>query len=183
MNRIFIYSSTFLGCYLFYAVILLLEFFNLISINLSTTSKIMAIYDMLIVLVVNLRMIHFGASINNEFTENKLQLLKIKKDFQFIKINMESIMCGDKKLIGANIKQYVRLFRIHLKKLGSIEETQRYTSDLIDEIDTIIERLDIEGTNKPLSLLGIAATYSVLKTIYTSLLTVMFAVAQKLATS
>jgi hypothetical protein len=32
MKRIFIYSSTFLGCYLFYLIVLLLNYFDLMQI-------------------------------------------------------------------------------------------------------------------------------------------------------
>ena len=32
MSRIFIYSSTFLGCYFFYLVIIMLDYFNFIKL-------------------------------------------------------------------------------------------------------------------------------------------------------
>ena len=57
MSRIFIYSSTFLGCYLFYLVILLLDFFGFVSMNLSLMANCIAMYDIVIVVGVNLMML------------------------------------------------------------------------------------------------------------------------------
>jgi hypothetical protein len=65
MNRIFIYSSTFMGAYLFYAVILLLNFFEFINIKLSLISNIYAIFDITIVLSCNMGMLIFGAAVND----------------------------------------------------------------------------------------------------------------------
>ncbi len=64
MNRIFLYSSTFLGAYLFYAAILLLTFFDFIDLDLSLVENIIAIYDIFIILGIILIMLNFGAIIN-----------------------------------------------------------------------------------------------------------------------
>lgn len=72
ISRIFIYSSTFLGCYLFYLVILLLKFFELLDVNLSLISNFIAMYDIVIVLGVNFGMLIFGAIVNDQYNVDSL---------------------------------------------------------------------------------------------------------------
>ena len=72
MQRILVYSSVFLGMYLFYAVILLLSFFNIISFEFSPVFNLICIYDIVIILGIILSMFHYGAYINNQFLEHKL---------------------------------------------------------------------------------------------------------------
>jgi len=78
MMRIFMYSSAFLGLYLFYAIFILLDFFGFISFSFSLVFNMICIYDIVIVLGIILSMFYYGAIINEEFVENKLQLIKIK---------------------------------------------------------------------------------------------------------
>lgn len=78
VSRIFIYSSTFLACYLFYLVTLLLKFFDLLSVELSLISNSIAIFEILLVLGTNFLMLVLGAQINNQFGEDSMQLVQIK---------------------------------------------------------------------------------------------------------
>ena len=64
MNRIFIYASTFLGCYLAFAIILLLEFFGFLKLNISLCSKIIAIFDITVIMIITLLMFYCGAVVN-----------------------------------------------------------------------------------------------------------------------
>lgn len=64
MSRIFIYSSTFLAAYFVYAIIMLLNFFKLINLQLSILANMVAIYDIIVVLGIILCMFQFGAIIN-----------------------------------------------------------------------------------------------------------------------
>lgn len=70
--RIFMYSSVFLGMYVFYAVILLLSFFDFINIHFSLVFDLICIFDIVIILGIILSMFYYGAVINEEFIENKL---------------------------------------------------------------------------------------------------------------
>ena len=65
MSRIFIYSSTFLGCYLFYAIIILLQFFELLTLKLSMVSNAYALYDIFVVLTTILIMLVYGSEVNH----------------------------------------------------------------------------------------------------------------------
>ncbi len=76
--RIFMYSSVFLGMYLFYAIVLLLSFFDFLEIEFSLVFNLICIYDIVIILGIMLSMLYFGAEINEEFIKNKMQLIKIK---------------------------------------------------------------------------------------------------------
>lgn len=91
MNRIFVYSSTFMGCYSFFAAVILLEYFQLINIGLSLVTTMYALFDIFIVLGIILSMLNYGAQINDQFIQNQLQLVKIKNSFLFIKQNIESV--------------------------------------------------------------------------------------------
>ena len=64
MLRIFIYSSVFLGVYLFYTAVLLLSFFKIIDFEFSFVFNLMCIYDIVIVLGIILSMFYYGAAIN-----------------------------------------------------------------------------------------------------------------------
>ncbi len=64
MTRISIYSSTFMGAYLFYAVILLLQYFEFIEIKFPLIANIYAMYDILFVMTAMIVMLWFGAAVN-----------------------------------------------------------------------------------------------------------------------
>jgi hypothetical protein len=71
MSRIFIYSSTFLGGYFFYATVMLLQYFELInSLVLRRITNALAIYDILFTLGVILCMLHYGASANYQYVRD-----------------------------------------------------------------------------------------------------------------
>lgn len=55
-----------------------------------------------------------------------------------------------------------------------------YIDDLIDEIDNIKERFEIDGEHRPLRLLGLKATYDLMNQIYTGLFTLLLAIAQQM---
>ena len=79
MSRIFIYSSVFLGCYVFYAILMLLQFFKLIKgIDFSDLFNVLALYDIIYTLGLIVAMLHFGASVNHQYVRDQLQLLRIK---------------------------------------------------------------------------------------------------------
>mmetsp|Transcript_5678 Transcript_5678/g.5180 ORF Transcript_5678/g.5180 Transcript_5678/m.5180 type:complete len:84 (-) Transcript_5678:386-637(-) len=65
MNRIFVYSSTFLGIYLFYAVVELLSFFGIISFQFIPIINGLAVFDVTVVLTVMLAMLNLGAEVNH----------------------------------------------------------------------------------------------------------------------
>lgn len=53
-------------------------------------------------------------------------------------------------------------------------------SDIIDEIDVINERLDLDSEKAPLKIMGLKASYELMNTIYSLVVTIGFAVVQKL---
>jgi len=57
------------------------------------------------------------------------------------------------------------------------EELRERLEELIGEIDTIIERLEIDEEHQPLRLLGLKASYDLMNQIYTTLATIALAVA------
>jgi hypothetical protein len=76
VSRIFIYSSTFLGAYLFYAIILFLRFFDMISMTFAPITQTTAIYDIIFTLGNIYGMLYYGAVANMQFVEDQNQLMK-----------------------------------------------------------------------------------------------------------
>jgi hypothetical protein len=50
----------------------------------------------------------------------------------------------------------------------------------VSEIDVIRERLEMDSHNEPIKLLGLTASFDLLNRIYTGLLTIMMAIAQRM---
>ena len=92
INRIFIYSSTFLGAYIFYLIFMLLQFFDFIDIQLSLIANVYAMYDIFIILTCIISMIWFGASVNDQYSKDKMQLVKIKQTLTFIRLNIGKVL-------------------------------------------------------------------------------------------
>jgi hypothetical protein len=67
------------------------------------------------------------------------------------------------------------LFRVTHKGLP-IKAQKQVVDDLVTYIDSIIEKLDIDSNGNPLKLLGLKATFGLIKSIYTGLFTIAFAV-------
>jgi hypothetical protein len=86
VNRIMIYSSTFMGAYLFYAIILLLQYFEFIDVKFPLLANV---YDIAFVLTCIVAMLWFGAGVNQQYIEDIKQLLKIKQTLIFIKANYQ----------------------------------------------------------------------------------------------
>lgn len=92
VRRIFIYSSTFLGSYLFYAILLLLQYFDLANFNISPISQAYALYDIIFTLTIIFGMLYYGAITNEQFIEDQMLLMKQKSCLIFLKSNLEVMM-------------------------------------------------------------------------------------------
>jgi hypothetical protein len=64
MNRIFVYSSTFFGMYLFYVIMLLLSYFGIVSFRFSNIINAIALFDVGIILTIVVVMLNYGAIVN-----------------------------------------------------------------------------------------------------------------------
>ena len=49
-------------------------------------------YDIFIILTCIISMIWFGASVNDEYSKDKMQLVKIKQTLTFIRLNKEKVL-------------------------------------------------------------------------------------------
>ena len=74
----------------------------------------------------------------------------------------------------------LRKHLIEIAKDKSTEDIKKMIDEIIDEIDSIMDRLQLDGENKPLRLMGLKATYTLMNQIYTTLATVGFAIGQRL---
>ena len=73
-----------------------------------------------------------------------MQLLKLKQTFLFIKQNMEFIVDKKQKFTGAYLKQSSKIYQA-LSASMAVEALKDHVNDLIDEIDSMMERLDLEA--------------------------------------
>jgi hypothetical protein len=107
MNRIFVYCSVFFGAYLFFVIIILLGFFEIIVVELSPITYMYACLDIGFVLGIILCMLYFGATVNFQFISDKQQLLKIKSTLLYIKLNIEDVR-NKTKYTGAYLKMFAK---------------------------------------------------------------------------
>lgn len=70
MLRIFLYSSTFLGVYLFQLAAMVLTYFDIISFYLPFISVALALCDILFTLSIILGMFIYGASANEQYAKD-----------------------------------------------------------------------------------------------------------------
>jgi len=110
MLRIFFYSSVFLGLYFTFAVIMLLSFFSLITLEVTPVWSLICVFDIFIVLGVLLSMFYYGAVINDQYESNKLQLIKIKQMLIYVRANLSLIM-SPAKFSSAYMKVFQRIFK------------------------------------------------------------------------
>ncbi|CDW86475.1 UNKNOWN [Stylonychia lemnae] len=178
LSRIFVYCSAFLGSYVFFVVILLLQFFNFIQFQLSVYLIVLILFDIFIILGAMLVMLYLGAVVNHQFVLDRLQLIKIKQTFLYMRLHIDEVR-GGTKFAGAYLKIFQKPFIRYASEQTS-EEAVKQIDDLISEIDAMSQRLELDGEHQPLRLMGLKATYSLMNQIYTTLFTIIFAVAQKL---
>ena len=196
MTRIMIYSSTFMGAYLFYAVILTLQYFDFIKIKFSIISNVYALYDIVFVITAIIFMVWFGAGVNQQYLEDMKHLHKIKQTLIFIKVNYKRVLdpAYDVNDSESPLKNYDRIHGIYLKVFQrlyfaqqkqeeiTIEEQRDHIADLIEEIQTMIDRLENDEEHQPLTLLGLKTSYDLMSQIYTTLAGIVLAVGQKVLT-
>lgn len=185
VDRIFLYSSTFLGCYLFFLVLILLKFFGFVDINLSPFSITIAMFDIFFVLGVNLAMLHSGAEVNQQYLVDAFKLIQIKENIIYLKIHLDIVLSDSKKQAKALeipcLRILQRLLALEMKAKGlTKDEMKEFLETLVEEIDTIRERLVEDSTSRPLRLLGLTASFDLMNQIYTTIATLGLAVAQQL---
>ena len=78
---------------------------------------------------------------------------------------------------------FQRLYFAQQKQEGiTLEEQKEKVIDLIDEITSMVERMQIDVEHFPLRLLGMKANYELMSEIYTTLAGLVLAVGQKVLT-
>lgn len=78
-----------MAAYLFYAAILLLQYFEFIDIKFPLLANVYAMYDIAFVMTCIIAMLWNGAAVNHQYIEDIKQLLKIKQTLVFIKANYQ----------------------------------------------------------------------------------------------
>lgn len=159
MNRIQIYSSTFLGAYLFYEIILVLQYLEFINTKFPMLANIYAIYDITFLMICMVTMLYFGAGVNHQYIEDIKQILRIKQTLIFIKSNYKRALdpaydVADEeqpkkmefnRINGLYLKVFQRLyFAQQREEAVTIEEQREHIGEVIEELQAILERLELD---------------------------------------
>ncbi len=87
------------------------------------------------------------------------------------------------RIHGVYLKIIQRLYFAQQKQEGiALEEQREHIGDLIEEISSMIERLQLNEEHKPLKLLGLKTSYDLMSQIYTTLAGMVLVVGQKVLT-
>ena len=113
VKRIVFYSSTFLAIYAIYAVIFLVDFFGILTLNLTTVMNSIALFDIFYVLGVLIVMFLLGAYINKEYVEHRTIIMSLKSNVIFIKNNLFDFLKSTKKFTSGYLRVYQRLLRAY----------------------------------------------------------------------
>lgn len=188
MLRIFLYCSTFIAVETTTALLLVLYYFNIITINVEPVLLAIGGYDMLIVMTVMLAMIYKGASYNLKFTEHIKILRDLKQALHFIKAYRSTIFDKPTSALSTPyVKIYVNMFKGYMHKNKDCENADEKIDakidNLIGELDFLVERLEWEKENKALKLLGFTASMELIKSIGGTLFTLGTLMAQRFFSS
>ncbi|CDW91635.1 UNKNOWN [Stylonychia lemnae] len=156
-------------------------FFGLNVKILDNQQWVIIIFEIIIILILTLIIMNLGVRINSEaenqifkMTELKNQLDRIYSDWDQIMKNRKSV----KSIINNNYK-LAQNYYTTLLKIKSPKQCKKDLLSTIKVIDSIRERLEKEHEYNPMKLLGIPLRYSFLYTVYTGLLSLVFAMVQK----
>jgi hypothetical protein len=159
-----------MATYIVFAIILVLNYFNIFKYNFSTYLWIHGIFDIIFTLGIFLYMLRIAAEVNEYFDIHKGELLKQKKYLWEIKYTYHELQ--------RRSKQSNESIQIYLDIVGAESDDNtrdEYIDRLVGIIDINIEKLDFDKENKPIKLLGVKASYQLLNSIYTTIISIVLA--------
>lgn len=84
---------------------------------------------------------------------------------------------------GIYLKVFQRLyFAMQKEEQTSVDEEKEHLGEVIEEIQTMIDRLELDEQHQPLKLLGLKTSYDLMSQIYTTIAGMVLAVGQKVLT-
>lgn len=84
---------------------------------------------------------------------------------------------------GIYLKVFQRLyFAMQKEEQTSVDEQKEHLGEVIEEIQTMIDRLELDEQHQPLKLLGLKTSYDLMSQIYTTIAGMVLAVGQKVLT-
>jgi len=172
--RIFVYCSVFMAFYLTFFVFLVLSFLGILNYKLPLIVYITGTYDITVILGIFLIMIRMGAQVNNYSEKHKGVFINLKRQFWDAKNHYHALMA---KKLDRNPNQ--KVFRDLLKQMR-LDPLRRdnYFDECMALVDIISENLDYNRQTRPLKLMGLTASDELLTSIYTAIVSVIFAMSQ-----
>ena len=154
-------------------------------------------YDIVFVMTCMVTMLWFGAGVNQQYIEDIKQILRIKQTLIFIKANYQRILDSAydvadeeqptkfeyERINGLYLKVFYRLYFAQQKEKGvTLEKQREHIGEVIEELQAMLERLELDEQHQPLKLLGLKTSYDLMSQIYTTLAGMVLAVGQKVLT-
>jgi hypothetical protein len=199
-TRIEAYASIFIITYICLLVILILGFFKVIKgIDPSDTNfqifYIMGFMEVILTIIVLFRMMYLGAQNNKFFRTHIYQLSLIKASY--IDLIQNYHLWKDMKTYTNMYLEKAKQFYFFCKEYHGNEELKEEYCDmedyipntddesfknhfrnLVQEMDQIIQRLELEEKDCPLELLGIKLTEDLMNQLYVACITIAFTLIQ-----
>jgi hypothetical protein len=173
-QRIFMYCSVFMAFYLSFFVFLLLSFLGILNYKLPLIVYMTGMYDVMIILGIILVMIKLGAQVNEFSDIHKGIFINLKKQFWDAKNHYHSLIVRN---LSRSPTQ--KVFRDLLKTMNIAPmKRNEYFDEWIALLDIINENLDYNKQTRPLKLMGLTASKELLNSIYTAIVSIIFAISQ-----
>ena len=171
--------SLIMAVYSFVACIILLQFFGILTIYSDPMLLIVLSYESVVFFVIFVYVMGGTAFLNDQYKVHKYLLTQNKSiiaDFH----RMSHIYAGENAIEPENCiyRAALRMFREEFGEENFEEKVANRADALTTMIDDIVEELEFEEMNEPLTVMGIKIDYSFLKSMLVGGVSVIFALAQ-----
>lgn len=138
------------------------------------TMYVTGTYDVILMLSLIFIIIKTGAEVNDNFEIFKGIFIKHKQYFWELKSRNVAI----KSAQGAKLKTF-KIFGDMFKCMNiSDQAREKYIDGCIVFLEMAIQRIDHDKHNSPLTIMGMITSHELIKTIYTAVISVTFALTQ-----
>ncbi len=168
----------------FMLILLLLEYFRMISLNLSPLTYSYIAFYIVYVFVTCLTMMHMGVAVNLFFLKHIDRLRNFKLELRRMIIRGQTSLADLKDPKAVQLKQLKRLFLLYSSNIKEEMDSERTLpakggSDefprLVEVLSDVIEGLEHEYSHNSLRLLGMALTPSLMSTVWGFLFSLLVA--------
>eukprot|EP01022_Parablepharisma_sp_SALTPOND_P026595 TRINITY_DN64463_c0_g1_i1.p1 TRINITY_DN64463_c0_g1~~TRINITY_DN64463_c0_g1_i1.p1 ORF type:complete len:590 (+),score=42.30 TRINITY_DN64463_c0_g1_i1:159-1928(+) len=164
------YNSLFLISYCLFFTYIMLYYFDALAWDLSVQFLAISWFDLGLFLTVLFYVFHLGIEINEQFGIHADLLQDQKQHMNYIKMAIEY-----------NETEFEPFFPYrHNKEIGKLvhenEAVKKRMENIMESIDIVKDKLDIEEKIRPLRILGIVPTFEIMQTALVFILGLIFTI-------